>query len=121
VIGEPLFVTARGRRLRTKTFAEAFRRDLVRLGLEPRSRIADGVRFGAPGLHALRHSFAVHRLLQWYREGADVQAKLPLLSTFLGHVHIRHTQVYLTITRALLEEGRRRFAGRWEKEFPLAP
>jgi integrase len=117
----PLFVTARDRRVRPKKLEEAFARDLARIGVARRSRVVDGVRHGAPCLHSLRHSFAVHRLLPWYREGADVQAKLPLLSTFLGHAHIRHTQVYLTVTRALLEEGRRRFAARWEREFPLSP
>ena len=62
-----------------------------------------------PRLHDLRHTFAVHRLLRWYREGVDVQSKLPLLSTFLGHVEISSTQVYLTITADLLREANRRF------------
>ncbi len=39
-----------------------------------------------PRLHDLRHSFAVRTLLDWYRTGDDVQARLPLLSTYLGHV-----------------------------------
>jgi len=42
-----------------------------------------------PRLHDLRHTFAVHRLVAWYREGADVQACLPLLSTYLGHVNLK--------------------------------
>lgn len=64
---------------------------------------------------------AVHRLLKWYREGADVQAKLPLLSTYLGHSAIQYTQVYLKITAVLLREADQRFSARWEREFPLAP
>lgn len=60
-------------------------------------------------LHDLRHSFAVHRLLAWYREGADVQACLPLLSTYLGHVNISGTQSYLTMTPQLLAEAGKRF------------
>ena len=39
-----------------------------------------------PRVHGLRHSFAVRTLLRWYRDGGDVQARLPLLSTYLGHV-----------------------------------
>lgn len=72
-----------------------------------------GIR-GAPGqrgprLHDLRHAFAVNRLLNWYRDGGDVQARLPLLSTYLGHVCLVSTQVYLDITAELLHEAARRF------------
>ena len=58
-----------------------------------------------PGLHALRHSFAVHRLTDWYRQGADVQRLLPALSTYLGHARLSDTQVYLTMTPELLQEA----------------
>lgn len=51
-----------------------------------------------PGHHAFRHSFAVHRLERWHRDGADIAVKLPLLSAFLGHVDLASTQVYLTMT-----------------------
>ena len=69
-----------------------------------------------PRIHDLRHSFAVHRLLRWYREGADVQSKLVLLSTFMGHTEINSTEVYLTITMELLKEANARFyqnCGKW--------
>ena len=63
-----------------------------------------------PRPHDLRHTFAVHRLLRWYREGADVQSKLPAVSLpFMGHIDPTSTQVYLTITAALLEEANARF------------
>lgn len=62
-----------------------------------------------PRLHDFRHTFAVHRLLQWYKEGADVQNKLILLSTFMGHISIYSTQLYLTITAELLQEANARF------------
>lgn len=58
-----------------------------------------------PRLHDLRHTFAVGRLLTWYREGKDVQRLLPHLSTYLGHSKIRHTQRYLTMTTELLEQA----------------
>ena len=51
-----------------------------------------------PNLHSFRHSFAVHRVEQWLREGINVDSKLPLLSAFLGHVDAAATQVYLTMT-----------------------
>ena len=62
-----------------------------------------------PRLHDMRHSFAVHRLLSWYRAGIDVQAHLPLLATYLGHVNLSGTQKYLTLTPQLLAEAAHRF------------
>lgn len=63
-----------------------------------------------PRLHDLRHAFAVHRVIAWYREGADVQAYLPLLATYLGHINLSGTQTYLTMTAELLGEASLRFA-----------
>lgn len=62
-----------------------------------------------PRLHDLRHTFAVHRLTEWYRAGEDVQTLLPALSTYLGHVDLHSTQCYLTMTPELLAEANRRF------------
>jgi site-specific recombinase XerD len=62
-----------------------------------------------PRPHDLRHSMAVHRLIAWYREGVDVQERLPLLAAYLGHVNVSGTQVYLTMTPELLAEASRRF------------
>lgn len=62
-----------------------------------------------PRIHDLRHTFAVHRLTEWYRNGADVQVLLPALSTYLGHVELHSTQRYLTMTPELLGEAHLRF------------
>jgi site-specific recombinase XerD len=51
-----------------------------------------------PNVHSFRHSFAVHRIERWHRERADLGAKLPLLSAFMGHVDIGSTQLYLAMT-----------------------
>ena len=56
-----------------------------------------------------RHTFAHDRLTAWYRAGADVQRLLPQLSTYLGHLSIAATQVYLTMTPELLREANLRF------------
>src|SRR5262249_39746577 len=66
---------------------------------------------GQPGprIHDLRHTFAVHRLLAWYRQGANLAAKLPLLSTYLGHSTITGTEIYLQATAQLLEQAGQRF------------
>jgi len=76
----------------------------------------DGSRY-QPRLHDLRHTFAVHRLVAWYRQGANVQRLLPLLSTYLGHIHIATTQQYLTMTSELLRQASIRFENyAWPKE-----
>ena len=56
----------------------------------------------APRLHDLRHSFAVHTLLGWYRAGEDVQARMPSLSTYLGHREPASTYWYLSAAPELL-------------------
>jgi len=66
-------------------------------------------RGSSPRFHDLRHSFAVHRLENWYKSGADVQSKLRLLSTYLGHKDLTGTQKYLTMTVELLEQASMRF------------
>jgi site-specific recombinase XerD len=63
-----------------------------------------------PRLHDLRHSFAVHTLTAWYRQGADVQRLLPVLSTYLGHSDLEGTKVYLSMTPELLQQASLRFA-----------
>ena len=63
----------------------------------------------APCLHSLRHAAAVHRLESWYRQGADVQRLLPALATWLGHVDLNGTHVYLSMTPELLHQASVRF------------
>jgi integrase len=69
-----------------------------------RSGIGHGGRGEGPRLHDLRHTFAVHVLLRWYREGADLQARMPVLATYLGHTSIDGTQDYLQMTAELYPE-----------------
>jgi integrase/recombinase XerD len=63
-----------------------------------------------PRVHDLRHSFAVQALLRWYHAGVDVQAKLPFLSTYMGHVSIASTQYYLRFVDPLARAASERFA-----------
>jgi site-specific recombinase XerD len=62
-----------------------------------------------PRIHDIRHTMAVHRVIAWYRAGADVQRLLPLLATYLGHVDVASTQRYLSMTPELLQEASLRF------------
>lgn len=54
-------------------------------------------------IHDLRHHFAIRTMLQWYRSSTDVEARLPELSTYLGHVHVRDTYWYLSAVPELLK------------------
>lgn len=70
-------------------------------------RLCDATGIGAgapfpPRIHDLRHTKAVRTLLGWYREGADVQARLPALSTYLGHLNPAYTYYYLSAAPELL-------------------
>jgi len=92
-----------------------FRRVLKRLGIYHTEEYRRGCYYGTPHLHELRRAFAVHRLLKWYREEADVDAKLPLLATYMGHGFFGHTKTYLTLTNELLAEADHRFARRFDR------
>ena len=63
-----------------------------------------------PRIHDLRHSFAVNALLRWYRAGADVEVKLPLLATYLGHGSAVSTHYYLHFIEPLRTGASERFA-----------
>jgi integrase len=67
-----------------------------------------------PRIHDLRHTFAVRTVLAWHRAGADVEAKLPMLSTYLGHIGPSSTYWYLTAIPALLESATARLERAWK-------
>jgi integrase len=99
----PLFITSTGRRLYHTNVDLAFRQVLSHCGLR------GGKGCSGPRLHHLRHSYACTRLLIWYREGKDIHALVPALATYLGHVSVSSTQVYLQATAELLEQANERF------------
>lgn len=84
-----LFVSIRGTRLCQGAVHDTFPTLLARAGIKGR----DGRR--RPRIHDLRHSFAVHQLLDWHRQGVDVDARMPLLSAVLGHADPASTYWYL--------------------------
>lgn len=98
----PLFLNERKRRLARVTVCHTFGRLLKQCGIPHDKR-------RGPRLHSLRYTFAVHRLLAWYRDGQDINARLPLLATYMGHVNIESTRVYLRPTAELLGEVGNRF------------
>ena len=68
-----------------------------------------------PRIHDFRHGFAVNALVRWYRAGVDVNAKLPFLATYLGHVSIVSTYYYLQFVEPLRTLASKRFADHYEK------
>ena len=66
-----------------------------------------------PRLHDFRHRFAVRTLVQWYRSNEDVERRLPVLSTFLGHGHVADTYWYLSVEPELMGLATRRLELRW--------
>jgi len=69
-----------------------------------------------PRLHDLRHRFATNTLLTWYRSNQDPERRLPILSAYLGHVHVADTQWYLNGSPELMREAMRRLEQRWENQ-----
>lgn len=56
-----------------------------------------------PRIHDLRHSFAVNTLIDWQRDGVDIASRLPVLSTYLGHVSPASTYWYLSAAPELMQ------------------
>ena len=106
--GTTFFVTKHGCRLSHPRVHRVFWRLSRKIG--PRR---PGDRTG-PRVHDFRHRFAIRTLLGWYREGTNVEQQLPVLSTYLGHAHVRDTYWYLSACPELMEEAARRLDRRWE-------
>jgi len=108
---EAFFVSWSGGRLSYSAIREHFTQLVAKAGLVPRSPSC------RPRLHDFRHSFASATLEDWYREGVDVQPRLPLLSTYLGHVDPASTYWYLSAKPELLSSA----ADRLERRLGILP
>jgi integrase/recombinase XerD len=104
-----LFVSSWGNRLDVGSIHRAFYAVSRRIGLRG-AHDSHG-----PRLHDLRHRFATTTLVNWYRSNEDPERRLPLLSAFLGHVHVADTQWYLSGSPELMREAMRRLEHRWGK------
>lgn len=92
---QAFFVNLRWQRFARNTIEGSFRELAERTELR-------GPTGKGPSFHGLRHRFAVRRLVAWYEEGVDVQAMLPALATYMGHVRYTDTAYYLTATSELM-------------------
>ena len=102
------FVAQSGGRLRQPSIHRVFMQLSRGIGLRHH-----GDRTG-PRIHDFRHRFAIRTLVGWYREGTDLEKKLPALSTYLGHTLVRDTYWYLSACPELMQEAARRLDRRWE-------
>jgi integrase len=96
-VSDAVLISPAGTRLLYCNVHSTFRELRHRTGMVPRSAAC------RPRIHDMRHTFAVRTLLGWYREGVEVQPRLPLLSTYLGHTHPKDTYWYLTAAPELLQ------------------
>lgn len=101
-VSPALFVSSNGQRLRYVNVCPTFITLVRRAGLPQRPPPC------RPRIHDLRHSMAVRTLLDWYRDGADIASRLPLLSAYLGHVDPKGTYWYLDAAPELMTEAARR-------------
>lgn len=101
------FVSSWGNRLDEGSVHRAFYAASRRVGLRGASDSH------GPRLHDFRHRFATTTLVNWYRSNEDPERRLPLLSAFLGHVHVADTQWYLSGSPELMREAMRRLEHRW--------
>lgn len=94
--GSPsFFISTAGTRLIYQNVHDIFLRLVFASGLSRRRP--------RPTIHDLRHTFAIQTVLGWHRDGVDVEARLPTLSTYLGHIGPKSTYWYLTAVPELLE------------------
>ena len=110
-VSDALFISPAGTRLIYCNVHSTFRQLRTDAGLVPRSPAC------TPRIHDLRHRFAVQTLLDWYLDGVEVQPRLPLLSTYLGHTHPRHTYWYLQAAPELLAIAGQRLEA-WQEDRP---
>jgi len=104
-----LFVSSWGNRLDSGQIHRAFYAASRQIGLRG---AADS---HGPRLHDLRHRFATTTLVNWYRSNQEPERRLPLLSAFLGHVHVSDTQWYLSASPELMREAMSRLERHWEQ------
>lgn len=102
---EALFLLRPNKPLRYSVALHYFEQIIVAVGV-PKNPSRRG-----PAWHSLRHTFAVRRLLTWYRAGADVRSLLPHLAVYLGHLSLTQTYHYLTATPELLSAAASMFEG----------
>ena len=103
------FVASQGQALVAGNVMKTFRLLRRRVGLQASDR------WDTPTLHHFRHRFATQSLLRWYRAGDDAERRLPVLSTFLGHVCTSSTYWYLSCHPELMGHAMRRLEQRWER------
>lgn len=107
-VSDYLFVSSSGHRLDSADIYRTFYALSRQIGIRGPSDSK------GPRLHDLRHRFATYTLVHWYRRHQDPERFLPILSAYLGHVHVADTHWYLSDSPELMREAMRRVEHRWE-------
>jgi integrase len=107
----PFFPTSTGSFYSGHSIYIAFRKFLLDAG------ISHGGKGHGPRIHDLRHTFAVHCLRKWVRNGNDIDASVPYLAAYMGHTHFRHSQVYLRLTADMFPD----IVSKLEQNFDVFP
>lgn len=97
------FTSKKGKPINRTTLHRIFQELIAQTSIRPRKNQL------RPTLHSLRHTFAVHRLQHWYKDGQDVRELLPNLSVYLGHVDPASSYWYLSCTPELMSAAACRF------------
>ena len=92
---DTVFVSLQGTPLNYQAVLHTYRRLLTDAGI--------GTPDHRPRIHDLRHSFAVRTLIAWHRDGGGIDARMPVLSTYLGHINPVGTYWYLSAAPELME------------------
>jgi integrase/recombinase XerD len=107
-VSDYLFISSSGHRLDSADIYRTFYALSRQIGLRGPSDSQ------GPRLHDLRHRFATNTLVRWYRCNQDPERLLPILSAYLGHVHVADTHWYLSDSPELMREAMRRVEHSWE-------
>ncbi|MDB1000574.1 tyrosine-type recombinase/integrase [Phocaeicola vulgatus] len=95
---QPLFIKSDGTELTRRSVLSSFRKLLEKCKIPYKGNHA------GPRIHDLRHTFAVHALVQMFHSGMDLYASLPILSTCLGHTTLSATEQYVRLTCSMYPE-----------------
>ena len=101
---KPLFINRNNKRVKQNEFRYFFNKLLNELQI--RNKFTET---REPVIHSLRHTFAVRNILKWLNAGENINNRLPYLSTYMGHISLSSTQVYLQSIKEMKAVGSEKF------------
>jgi integrase len=99
------FLSSAGTPVHPNGLRQTFREIMARLGVRTQA--------ARPRIHDLRHGFAVQTLIDWQRSRVNIEERIPVLSTYLGHISPADTYWYLSASPELMALAADRLADRF--------